>query len=263
MMYGTAWKEDKTEALVRLALEAGFRAIDTANQRKHYFEEGVGNAIKGFPRDQLFLQTKFTFSRGQDHRKPYEDSDSYAVQVKKSFESSLEHLGVEYLDSLVLHGPFGGRGIVSQDLEVWDAMEKLHKEGKVRGLGVSNVSQNQLKLLCDAVKVKPQFVQNRCFADQGWDLNVREYCRENKMIYQGFSLLTANQSEITQPQVRTIAEQYKKTIPQIIFRFSKQLGMLPLTGTSNKDHMKQDLDVDDFELKSEEMDIIETIASGG
>ena len=70
-IYGTAWKEDRTESLVRLALDAGFRAIDTANQRKHYFEAGVGAAIKSVPRGELWLQSKFTYARGQDHRRPY------------------------------------------------------------------------------------------------------------------------------------------------------------------------------------------------
>ncbi len=261
MMYGTAWKEEKTEALVRLALEAGFRAIDTANQRKHYYEEGVGKAIQGFPRDELFLQTKFTYSRGQDHRKPFNDSDPYSVQVQDSFESSLQHLGTDYLDSLVLHGPYSGHGIAEQDLEVWEAMEKLHKSGKVRELGVSNINQNQLTLLWKAAAVKPKYVQNRCFADQTWDLNVRKFCQENKVHYQGFSLLTANQAELRGPEVRALAEKYQKTIPQIIFRFSKQLGMIPLTGTSSKEHMKQDLAVDDFQLQAAEVELIENISA--
>jgi diketogulonate reductase-like aldo/keto reductase len=260
-IFGTAWKEEKTEALVRQALEAGFRAIDTANQRKHYYEEGVGKAIKGFARDELFIQTKFTFARGQDYRMPYDDSEPYSVQVKQSFESSLEHLGVEYLDSLVLHGPFEGRGIVEQDLEVWDAMEKLCKEGKVRELGVSNVSQNQLSLLFKAVQTKPKYVQNRCFADQLWDLNVREFCRENKIFYQGFSLLTANRAELNRPNILSLSEKYKKTIPQIIFRFSKQIGMIPLTGSSSRKHLDQDLNIDDFKLEPRELTLIEEISS--
>jgi diketogulonate reductase-like aldo/keto reductase len=262
-IYGTAWKEDKTEALVKQALDAGFRAIDTANQRKHYYEEGVGKAIQGFPRKELFLQTKFTFARGQDHRMPYDEKQPYAVQVQQSFESSLEHLGTDYVDSLVLHGPFTGRGIVEQDLEVWSAMEKLCNENKVRELGVSNVSQNQLSLLYTAAKIKPRFVQNRCFADQLWDLNVREFCREHKIYYQGFSLLTANQAELNHPKIRLMAEKYKKTIPQIVFRFSKQVGMIPLTGSSNRKHLDQDLDIDDFKLEPGEMKLIEEISNQG
>src|ERR1043165_4992691 len=109
-LYGTAWKEEATEALVFGALTSGFRGIDTANQRKHYHEAAVGNAIAraaaaGIRRDQLFLQTKFTHLAGQDHRLPYEPEAAVREQVAQSFASSLAHLGVAHVDSLVLHGP--------------------------------------------------------------------------------------------------------------------------------------------------------------
>src|SRR5262245_1730376 len=107
-LYGTAWKEERTEELTRLALEAGFRGVDTANQRKHYLEEGVGAAIvkSGIPRGELFLQTKFTYARGQDQRLPYDPAAPIAAQVRQSFDSSLQHLRVDSLDSLLLHGPW-------------------------------------------------------------------------------------------------------------------------------------------------------------
>src|ERR1700683_5006053 len=113
-LYGTAWKEDRTAALVELALRTGFRAIDTANQRRHYFEAGVGEGLAAayragiVPRDDLFLQTKFTYQRGQDHRLPYDPAASLAVQVAQSLASSLEHLGTDHADSFVLHGPSSG-----------------------------------------------------------------------------------------------------------------------------------------------------------
>ena len=100
-IYGTAWKEEETKRLTNMALQAGFRAVDTANQRKHYFEAGVGEAVaEAFDegivsRDKLFIQTKFTYQRGQDHRLPYDPEAAYPKQVEQSFESSLEHLGVE------------------------------------------------------------------------------------------------------------------------------------------------------------------------
>ena len=90
-LYGTAWKEDRTEALTAQALAAGFTGIDTANQRKHYYEAGVGAAVTRaladglIRREQLFLQTKFTFQAGQDHRLPYDPAADYATQVKQSF----------------------------------------------------------------------------------------------------------------------------------------------------------------------------------
>ncbi|MCA9617682.1 MAG: aldo/keto reductase, partial [Myxococcales bacterium] len=177
--YGTAWKEERTAPLTRQALEAGFRAIDTANQRRHYHEAGVGEALAGayadglVERDDLFLQTKFTYLRGQDHRLPYDPNAAPAEQVAQSFQSSLEHLGTDRLDSYVLHGPSTAYGLAEVDRLVWRAMEAEQKAGRTRLLGVSNISLPQLVALCDTADVAPAFVQNRCFARTGWDREVR------------------------------------------------------------------------------------------
>lgn len=258
--YGTAWKEDRTESLVREALAAGFRAIDTANQRRHYNEPGVGAAISGFPRGQLFLQTKFTYVESQDHRLPYDPSADYPTQVRQSFASSLEHLGTDRIDSYVLHGPRTRRGLSDADREVWRTMEQLKREGKTRFIGVSNVTAEQLATLCDFAEVKPAFVQNRCFARMGWDRDVREVCRERGVVYQGFSLLTANVVELSSSTVRSIAKKHGKGIAQIIFGFAQQLGMIRLTGTTDPLHMLEDLAGDDFELSPDEAAAIEQIS---
>src|ERR1700761_9487599 len=108
-LYGTAWKEDETQYLTELALRQGFRGIDTANQRRHYDEAAVGQAVAAatsgglVARDELFLQTKFTFREGQDHRLPYDPAAPIPQQVEQSFASSLEHLGTEVIDSYLLH----------------------------------------------------------------------------------------------------------------------------------------------------------------
>src|SRR4051794_41165820 len=116
-LYGTAWKEDQTLRLTELALRQGFRGIDTANQRRHYHEAAVGQAIAAcvasglVARDELFLQTKFTFRRGQDHRLPYDPEAPIRTQVEQSFAASLEHLGVGVIDSYLLHGPTQRAGL--------------------------------------------------------------------------------------------------------------------------------------------------------
>ena len=267
-MYGTAWKEERTQELTFQALKNGFVGIDTANQRMHYFEEGVGHGIQQFlnatgkSRSDLFLQTKFTPALGQDHRKPYDETDSLQNQVRHSFLSSLNHLQTEYLDSYILHGPTFRSGLVQDDLDIWAAMEDLYNEGKIRLLGISNVTLEQLQTLYRVATVKPSLVQNRCFASNQWDLSIREFCQKNGMIYQGFSLLTANQSYLLSARMHALAKQYKKTIPQIIFRFALQIGMLPLTGTSNALHMREDLDLDSFELTLDSVKFIEDINKG-
>ncbi len=204
-LYGTAWKEERTEALTALALQHGFRGIDTANQRKHYDEAAVGRAVRTaiaagvVTRANLFLQTKFTFRAGQDHRLPYDPNAPVAVQVEQSFASSLEHLGTDVIDSYVLHGPSRGTGLGPADWEAWRAMEGLHNRGRARLLGVSNVSLDQLRELCAGARVRPRFVQNRCYASRGWDRIVRAFGTANGIVYQGFSLLTANRAGLTHP----------------------------------------------------------------
>ncbi|BBM87179.1 aldo/keto reductase family protein [Candidatus Uabimicrobium amorphum] len=266
MMYGTAWKEEQTKSLTIQAIQSGFRSIDTANQRKHYYEAAVGEAVAEMmaqevvSREDLFLQTKYTYQRGQDHRLPYDPQATFPEQVQQSFLSSLEHLQTSYIDSYVLHGPYSYPQFVDIDWQVWHAMEELHQENKVRFLGVSNVNSEQLRTLLSKAKVKPSFVQNRCFASAGWDYDVRQLCREHSVVYQGFSLLTANRRELQAPTIQDLCDKYQKTLPQIIFRFSIQLGMLVLTGTTNEQHMRQDLKIDDFSLTEDEVALIEKIA---
>jgi diketogulonate reductase-like aldo/keto reductase len=265
LVYGTAWKEEETRRLVRLALEQGFRGIDTANQRRHYHEAAVGQAITDaiaagiVRRDELFLQTKFTFRPGQDHRLPYDPNAPVPIQVEQSFASSLAHLGVEVIDSYLLHGPIQRAGLSADDWAAWRAMETIHDSGRARLLGISNVSLEQLQSLVAQARVRPRFVQNRCFARTGWDLQVREYCREHELTYQGFSLLTANRDALVQPAVKQIARRHGRTVSQIVFRFALEVGMIALTGTTSAQHMQEDLSVFDFRLGPEEVEQIENI----
>ncbi len=264
-LYGTAWKEERTAALVELALRTGFRGIDTANQRRHYFEEGVGQGLAAayragiVPRADLFLQTKFTYRPGQDHRLPYDPAASFSIQVAQSMASSLEHLGTDHVDSYVLHGPSSGYGWTDADAEVWEAMAKERDAGRTRLLGVSNVSLRHLEQMAAVHSDVPAFVQNRCYARLGWDRDVRLFCSDRKIIYQGFSLLTANVEVLRHPVVASLAARENATPAQVIFAFARALGMLPLTGTSNPEHMKQDLASAGLALSPEEVRTIESL----
>ena len=242
-LYGTAWKEERTDPLVELALRQGFRGIDTANQRKHYNEAAAGEALAReiaagtVAREELFLQTKFTQRPGQDQRLPYDPAAPVGKQVRQSFASSLEHLRTSYLDSYLLHGPSQRSGLAEQDWEAWTAMEALHAEGNARALGVSNFSHEQLELLLNRATVRPAFVQNRCFAATGWDWQVRQLCREHDIAYQGFSLLTANREIWLGQRVAEVGDAHSLTPAQVIFCLALELGMLPLTGTSDAAHI--------------------------
>lgn len=246
-LYGTAWKEDRTASLTELALRSGFRAIDTANQRRHYFEAGVGEGLAAayragtVTRSDLFLQTKYTCQRGQDLRLPYDPAASMPMQVAQSLASSLEHLGTDYVDSFVLHGPASGYAWSEADDEVWGAMQRQRDAGHTRLLGVSNVSLKHLEEMDAARAEMPSFVQNRCFARFGWDREVRAFCRERNILYQGFSLLTANPEVLHHPPFIEFAKKLNATPAQVVFAFARALGMLPLTGTSSAEHMRQDL----------------------
>ena len=185
-LYGTAWKEERTQALTELALRQGFRGIDTANQRRHYHEVAVGKAI----------------------------------------QSSIES------------------GVVARDL------------------GISNVTVEQVERLCQEARVRPRFVQNRCLAATGWDRGVRSFCAAHGLVYQGFSLLTANRQILAHPEVGRMAARHSRTVGQIVFRFALDVGMIPLTGTSDAEHMRVDLEVFNFQLEPEEVDRIERLAEG-
>ena len=261
-LYGTAWKEGRTAELTLTAIQAGFRAIDTANQRRHYFEAGAGEALKTAYRDglvkreDLFLQTKFTYRGGQDHRLPYDPAASFSDQVAQSMSSSLEHLGTDFVDSYVLHGPASGYGWTEADAEVWDAMRRERDTGRCRALGVSNISLSHLQVMDEV----PEFVQNRCYARLGWDRAIRAFCRERGIQYQGFSLLTANAEVLQHPLVHTIAGHLQATVPQVIFAFARQIGILPLTGTTDPNHMSEDLGSLSLKLPEEAVTAIESLA---
>jgi diketogulonate reductase-like aldo/keto reductase len=264
-IYGTAWKEDRTPALTELALRMGFRGIDTANQRRHYFEEGVGQGLAAayrsglVTRDDLFLQTKFTYQPGQDHRLPYDPAASLSVQVAQSMASSLDHLATDHVDSYVLHGPSSNHDWTAADAEVWQAMRKERDAGRTRLLGISNVSLRHLQQMAAARTEPPAFVQNRCYARLGWDRAVRQFCREHKIVYQGFSLLTANQEVLQHPLIASLTSA-NATPAQIVFSFARTIGILPLTGTTDAAHMKQDLASRDVTFPPEAAQAIESLA---
>ncbi len=264
IIYGTAWKKGATAELVFTALSAGFRALDTANNLLHYAETAVGEGLRrarenGVMRDDVFLQSKFSPLSAQSAKVPYDPRSDLEEQVEQSFESSLSHLGTGYLDAYLLHGPYGHYRLEESDFRVWRAMEGLCKQARTRLIGVSNFNLRQLKELLDKADIPPHIVQNRCLARMGWDSDVRECCLKNNIMYQGFSLLTGNDEVVHHPLVRRCAAAMGRTAPQVVYRCAIQLGIVPLSGTTNKRHMEEDLAVLDFELSEDLMLAIRAI----
>ena len=263
LIYGTAWKKERTEALVTQALRAGFRGIDTACQPKHYHEPGVGAALAaslrdGLTRDQIYLQTKFTPLSGQDPKRiPYDANASLAAQVAQSFAVSLRNLQTSYLDALVLHSPLPRE---AETLQVWTAMEALVDAGGVKHIGISNCySLKTLEALYRASRIKPSVVQNRFYAESDYDVDIRAFCLSHDISYQSFWTLTANPHLLEDETVRLLTLKYRRTAAQVLFRYLTQVGVTPLTGTKSETHMREDLDIFQFELTPSEIAAITTL----
>lgn len=260
IIYGTAWKKENTATLVALAIAQGFRGIDTACQPKHYHEPGVGEGLashlgKSLSRADLYLQTKFTPIDGQDPAQvPYDPKASLSHQVQQSFETSLKNLRTDYLDSLVLHSPLAND---ADSLEVWREMEALFDSGGAKQLGISNCYRaEQLERLYRNARIKPAVVQNRFYAETGYDRGIREFCQRHGIVYQSFWTLTANPKVLAHPTLQALASRYGRTPAQVFFRYLTQIGIVPLTGTSSESHMREDLAIFDFQLDQSDRDAV-------
>jgi len=267
MIYGTAWKKERTADLVERAVKAGFRGIDTACQPKHYEESLVGAALQkladqGIPRGDLYVQTKFTPLSGQDpNRVPYDKRGTLALQVAQSFTMSKTNLRTDYVDGLILHSPLAS---AKQTAQVWCAMEEIYRTGGARQLGISNCYDiGVLNDLYDIATVKPAIVQNRFYRDTQYDVELRQWCASHGVIYQSFWTLSANPHILVSATLRAIADHHQKTEAQILFRYLTHCGIVPLTGTCSEQHMKEDLDVFDFELAAHERDDLGALIGRG
>lgn len=260
MIYGTAWKKERTSELVALAIKNGFRGVDTACQPKHYAEPLVGQAIKeaiesGLQRKELFIQTKFTPINGQDpQRIPYDPRSTLEEQLAHSFKVSQQNLNVDVIDSYLLHSPLFPH---SDLMQVWRAMEKLYDNGSVRQLGISNIYDLPwLERLYEDARVKPAVVQNRFYRESGYDSALRTWCDERKIVYQGFWTLTANPHLLGSREVFEICRKYTIEPPQVLYAYLSQNSIVPLNGTSSQDHMQQDLGALDLHFTPEEISSI-------
>lgn len=262
IIYGTAWKKERTTQLVTEALKAGFRGIDTACQPKHYAEPLVGDALKlsGIKREELFIQTKFTPLNGQDpNTVPYDKEASLSQQVAQSFEVSKKNLKTSYIDSLLLHSPLFP---FSNLMSVWHAMETLYEQGEVLQLGISNCYDLEvLKRLYNEADIKPSVVQNRFYAESDYDMELREWCQTHEIKYQSFWSLTANPHILGSDTLIKLAIKYQKSEAQIFFTYLMSQNITPLSGTTSQEHVQQDLEVSDLILSDNEINAITSLLS--
>ena len=223
----------EAEAASIAALEAGYEHIDTANAYMN--EKAVGRAIakSGVARDKLFVSTKLWPS-------VYEAGDA-------AIEGTLNRLGFDYVDMLILHQPVGNY------LAAWKTMEKANKEGKVRALGLSNFPQEKIAEVIDHAEIKPQLVTVEChpyFAQS----DLREYLSQYGIEIEAWYPLGHGDKGLQEEPVFTkLAEKYGKTPAQAILRWHVQMGTSIIPGSKNPAHIADNADIFDFELTDEEM----------
>ena len=270
MLYGTAWKKERTEALVAEAIRRGFRGIDTACQPKHYREDlcgaGIASLIEAgeIQREDLFLQTKYTPVRGQDPKNiPFDATAPLGQQVEESFRRSQQNLRTTYVDSLVLHSPLP---TLKETMVAWRALEKIHTDGHAKCLGISNCYDTFFfKRLYGEATVKPQVLQNRFYADSGHDAELRHFCAEKGIAYQSFWTLTGNREALQSEKLRQIATAHGVSAECVLYRALMQRGITPLSGTCDPKHMDEDIATMQgaFELSESEVDAIFEVVLAG
>lgn len=233
---------------VRDAVAMGYRHIDTAQAYGN--ERGVGEGVRtcGVPREEIFVTSKVA----AEH-KTYES-------VAKSIDESLAKLGMDYMDLMIIHCPQpwaefrGERRYFTENKEVWRALEKAYKDGKVKAIGVSNFLVDDLENILDGCEVKPMVNQILTHITNT-PLELINFCREHGILCEAYSPI-AHGEALKNRLILSVAEKYSVTPAQLCVRYALQLGMVVLPKTSNPEHMKNNADIE-FEISAEDMDILE------
>ena len=226
---------DEAEASVLSALQCGYRLIDTANA--YLNEKAVGRAMKasGLPREEIFLETKLWPAF-------YEQEDAV--------EKTLERLGTDYIDLLLIHQPAGNY------IAGYKQMEKAYKAGKVRAIGLSNFTPTMIQEILDVCEVKPAVLQTEVHPYYQ-EKKMKEFLAAAGMVIQAWYPLGHGDKALLQESIFTkLGEKYHKSNAQIILRWHLQAGNIVIPGSKNPDHIRANFDLFDFELTGEEMERI-------
>jgi diketogulonate reductase-like aldo/keto reductase len=235
---------------VRSALDTGYRHIDTA--RVYGNEASVGRAIRdsGVPRGEIFLTTKL----------PAEMKD--ASKVEQTLQTSLSTLGVDYVDLYLIHAPWPwgeqGADYTSENIAVWREMEKLYRSGRVRAVGVSNFNVHDLTAILAHGSVVPAANQIRWFIGDTQD-DITDFSKKQGVLVEAYSPLATGRI-LGNPNLKTVAEKYGRTVAQISIRYCLQHATVPLQKSTHDEYIAENADVD-FDISAEDMDALDALTS--
>ena len=245
LAYGTWLIKDKDACNCTLmALEAGYRHIDTAQAYRN--ERGVGEALKksGLKREEIYLTTKVEAE--------LKDYDS----AKKSIDESLERLGLDYIDLILIHCPqpwneFRGKNrYFKENIEVWKALEDAYYEGKVKAIGVSNFLVDDLENIMNNCRIKPMVNQILIHIGNS-PMDVIKFCQENDIVVEAYSPI-AHGAALRNKKIEAMAAKYNVSIAQLCIKYTLQLGTISIPKASSKEHIEDNMKLD-FEISEEDM----------
>lgn len=224
---------DEAEKSVTIALQNGYRLVDTANA--YVNEKAVGRAIKksGIKREDIFLETKLWPSF-------YEDDDA--------IDKTLERLGVDYIDLMILHQPAGNY------IEGYKKLEKAYKQGKLKAIGISNFNKEEIEKIMGVCEIKPMLIQLETHPLNA-RMELNEYLQENQIVLQSWYPLGGrdNKDLINEDIFNKLANKYNKSNAQIILRWHTKMGYVVIPGAKSENHIKENIDIFDFDLTEEDL----------
>lgn len=241
--------DEDAEGAVKTALEIGYRHIDTAVGYGN--EKGVGRGIRasGISREQIYLTSKVPAEV-----KSYEEA-------KQVIRQSLENLGTDYIDLMLIHAPRPWSEMYSgttktyheENLAVWKALEEAYKAGKLKAVGVSNFALSDLKNIINGGEIKP-FANQICIHIGNTPKEVIDFCQAEGILVEAYSPIATGRL-LGNKEVGAMAEKYGVSIPQLCVRYVLQLGTVALPKTTKESHMRQNAEVD-FEISAEDMEVL-------